>query len=363
MLHRAILTLVLLCASCGAAQPAEVIPARNEPRGVETMRLKAERADDGSIVIDAYDAQGLFDQATAALTRGDCAAAVQAYDRLAAEFKESTYLHSALFNRGLCLEQLSRPAEAARSYEQLLALGPQRKDTIDALFRAAAAYVAAGDPLASIDALNRLMALEPPLEGVDIVEALARKGELLVAAGRLADAEVASRDAILRHKSGRGIPANASTFYIAMAQFTIGEVRRAQMRAMGLSANEDAAALELEAKCLKLLAAQDEYSRVIRIAHPHWAAAAAYRIGGLYRELWDDMLAAPIPVDLDEEQAEIYRNVLKGKLQVLLEKAVLQWERTLKMARRLDLGGEWVERTSQDLNDMRAILEQASPTP
>jgi tetratricopeptide (TPR) repeat protein len=326
------------------------------------MHLKALRTADGSFEIDAYDAQGLFDKATAALTKGDCNRAVQAYERLIAEFADSSTLSSALFNRGLCLEQLERPADAAASYEQFLARGPDRKDTVDALFRAQAAYTAAQQPEAAIAALNRLLSLEPAIEGVDKVETLARKGELLVQVGRLEDAEVGLKDAMLLHKSGRGIPEGSSSFYLAMAQFYIGEIRRAQMRSIALPADENAAQAVLEAKCQKLLDAQEEFSRAIRIAHPHWAAAAAYRIGGLYRELWDDLLGAPIPADLDEEQAEVYREVLSSKLRVLLEKAVLQWERTLKMARRLDLGGEWVERTSRDLNHIRAILNPPEQT-
>lgn len=325
------------------------------------MRLRAQRGEDGSIVIEAYDARGLFDQATASLTKGDCPGAVLAYERLAAEFEDSSYLPSALFNRGLCLEQLGRPMEAAASYEQLLQLKPGRKDTVDALFRVASTYSTAGELSAALGAMNRLLSLDPPIEGVDRVEALARKGELQVQSGSMEDAEVTLKDAMLLHKSGRGVPAGGSTFYLAMAQFYIGEIRRVQMRSIAIPPDESAAQVELEAKCRKLLDAQDEFSRTIRIAHPHWAAAAAYRIGALYRELWDDLGAAPVPDDLDDEQAEIYREVLMDKIRVLLEKAVVQWERTLKMARRLDLAGEWVERTSKDLNDIRAILNQGNP--
>ena len=62
------------------------------------------------------------------------------------------------------------------------------------------------------------------------------------------------------------------------------------------------------------------------------------------------------PADLDEEAREIYLDILRERVRVLLEKAVLQWERTLKLAIRLGLDNEWIERTTRDLDKIREIL-------
>ena len=48
---------------------------------------------------------------------------------------------------------------------------------------------------------------------------------------------------------------------------------------------------------------------------------------------------------------------------MLLRKAVLQWERTLKLARRLSLDNEWIDSTTRDLGEIRkelAIEESAA---
>jgi hypothetical protein len=129
-----------------------------------------------------------------------------------------------------------------------------------------------------------------------------------------------------------------------------------EMRAVELPPDDAILGARLERKAELLLEAQRLYTNVIRIGDPHWAAAAAYRIGALYHHLWKDILAAPPPGDLDEEAREIYLKILRDRIRVLLEKAVLQWERTLKLGRRLRLDNEWVDSTTRDLEELRREL-------
>jgi tetratricopeptide (TPR) repeat protein len=347
----------LLAAACGGSQaPGPVIV-------LDPIHVRATR-DEERLVVDAYDASGLFDRAAAKLRAGRCDEAVGIYRQLVSEFKDSRLAAASLYNAGLCEEQLGRFENAAASYEELVASYPDSRDVNDALFRAGGAYekLEAWDKAAA--AFDRLLVERKDLSGIDRVEALARKGSALLELGRRSEARLALEDATTLYRSGRGISATAPVFHFAMAEFKLGQILHDEMREVLLPAEESAIEPALEHKCDLLLAAQSTYSKAIEAGHPHWAAAAAYRIGALYRDLWEDLLAAPVPPGLDAEAQEIFREVLRGRIRVLLRKAVAQWERTLKMAVRLGLDNEWVDRTNLDLSAIRAALrlDEASVT-
>jgi hypothetical protein len=50
--------------------------------------------------------------------------------------------------------------------------------------------------------------------------------------------------------------------------------------------------------------------------------------------------------------------MLGEKVRPLLESAVSVWEKTLLMAERVGLGGEWVEMTEQAMDEARGLLAE-----
>jgi tetratricopeptide (TPR) repeat protein len=359
--------ILTIAVGCGSRQPARSAPERESGEDsrdlirLDPIHVKAVR-DEERLVIEAYDASGLFDRGAENLRKGRCGDAVTIYRRLASEFPDSRFASPSLYNSGLCNEQLERFEEAVSDYTSLIEKYPDSRDVTDAMFRLAGAYekLEAWEDSASMFTI--LLTEREDLEGMERIEALARKGSCLINLEKSDEARVVLDEAIALFGAGRDLPPSASTYYFAMACFKIGEIVQAEMRRAELPADETVLEAALDKKCQLLLDAQGEYTKTIKIGHPHWAAAAAYRIGNLYRGLWDDMMAAPVPEDLNDEEKEIYLEVLKNRIRVLLKKATRQWERTLKMARRLNLSNEWVERTGADLEEIREImdLEQSS---
>lgn len=308
------------------------------------------------IDLDAYDASELFERAGKDLRSGRCDSAMETYGRLISEFPRSSLVPLALYNRGLCLDDLGRHEEAVSSYRQLVQDHPDSDDLTDALFRMAGSLEALEAWDEAVTTLDRILEQQADLRGVERVEALARKGSAMMAAGREDDAWWVLEEAVRIQRTGRGISPSDSVFHYSMAQFKLGEILHHRMRAVALPSDESTLEQHLEQKAQYLLEAQRLYTKVIRIGDPHWAAAAAYRIGALYHHLWEDMLSAPPPNDLNEEEREIYLEVLRTKIRVLLRKAVIQWERTLKLASRLNLDNEWVDSTNRDLEEIRKTL-------
>jgi tetratricopeptide (TPR) repeat protein len=321
---------------------------------LEPLRVTAVQRD-GRLELDAYDAAGLFRRAGAELAAGRCQAAVELYRRLDAEFPEADEAVPSLYNAGLCLDRLGRHEEAAAAFDRILERDPGHPDAKDALFRQAESLERSESWTEAAATCDRLLA-RSDLRPVERVEALSRKGAALRRHGDPAGARRALEEASRVYRLGRGIAPADPVVHYSRAEFEIGEIVHDEMRAVELPPDEALLEERLEHKADLLLEAQRLYTRVIRIGDPHWAAAAAYRIGALYHHLRVDILAAEPPPGLSEEEREIYLEILRDRTRVLLHKAVRQWERTLGLAVRLGLDNEWIARTTDDLRRIREVL-------
>ncbi|MEL6547164.1 MAG: hypothetical protein AAFQ82_21235, partial [Myxococcota bacterium] len=97
------------------------------------------------------------------------------------------------------------------------------------------------------------------------------------------------------------------------------------------------------------------YIQAIRHGDNHTVAAAGFRIGSLYEELYAELMALEVPDELDAEQAEVYLQEVHGKVGVLVEKAIKIYEKSLVAGRRTGSATDWVERTEAALARLRAI--------
>jgi tetratricopeptide (TPR) repeat protein len=368
--HVALVSLSLLVSHCKKTPPANspvsesaASGGRNgntleEPVRLEPFHVRArpDKRGEMRLAVDAYDAGELFERADSAFTQKRLKQAVALYGQIRQEFPDSVFVPPALYNSGLAKEALGDSQGAIADYSALLENHPDYRDLKDALFRIAGAYEAIEAWGKAADTFSTILNEQDDLEGIERVEALVRKGAALIHLKKDEQAEESLELAVSLFRNRTGISPSESTYFHGMAQFKLGEIAETKMQQVALPADESELKPALEKKCGLLLDAQTEFTRAIRIAHPHWAAAAAYRIGRLYRVLWEQMLSAPVPEDLDGEEREIYTELLKERIRVLLKKAVRQWERVLKMASRLGLNNEWVERTRRDLDEVRRLL-------
>lgn len=341
---------------------------RQEPIRLEPFHLRALNTDSFSekepnVQIDAYDAPDLFRRASAAYQSKEYEHAQKLYRRLADEFPFSEYASAALYNLGLSHEQLREYAPARDAYARMVDSYPDSEDVTDALFRLLGCMEALDLQEDAVRIADRLLFERSDLTAFERVECLARKGAALVSLGRDEAARQSLEEAVYRFKSQKDISTQASPYFAAMARFKLGEILEKQMHEALLPEDENLLRSALEEKCKLLLDAQREYTDSIRFGDAHWAAASAYRIGRLYQTLWEDMMHAPALPDLNSEEQEIYRQVLKERIQILLEKALLQWDRVIKMAERLDFKNEWVEQARRDVVEIRKLTKERDDAP
>jgi len=345
------LLIIFFVGACGGTRPH---PAPG-PATLEQIHITATR-DGEHFSLDSYDAETLFNRAAQSLRKGDCEQANKYYSKLITEYKDSDLVEPALYNAGVCFDQREMYRQAVTAYKMIINKFPESDDIKDALFRLAGSYEKLEAWEEATKTFDTLLFERDDLKGVERVEALARKGTAQVSLGLYDEAELVLGEAVRLQRNGRNITLTDSVYHYSMAQFKLGEILHNKMRAVMLSSDESLLKQTLEKKAQLLLDAQRLYTKVIRIGHPHWSGASAYRIGSLYHHLWVDILAAPPPADLTDEEREIYTDILKKRIKVLLRKAIVQWERTIKFADRLDLEDSWLSSAVTDLNEIRNAL-------
>ncbi len=200
---------------------------------------------------------------------------------------------------------------------------------------------------------------------VERVEAARKAGERDPAKleGR-GEGEHLLREAIeLYTKAGQD--GEADPALLAQAEFWIGEdlpgATSTRFRLDPGQGDEKILLDTLESKAQFLLSAQGHYLRAIRRGDGEWATASGYRIGELYESLHQQMIDAPLPPGLTAEQTGVYREELKKKVRVLLDKAMKIYAQTLQTAQRVNAQSDYVKKTNEALERMRALLVEQGP--
>jgi tetratricopeptide (TPR) repeat protein len=205
------------------------------------------------------------------------------------------------------------------------------------------------------------IAARPGLPTGERVRALAQRGVVELEMGRGEEAEGTLRAAIAAYQAA-ATDERLDEYYAAQAQYYLGEVYREWFRALALDpsrGDEDELVKQLERKAEMLLSAQGHYLRSIRYGNDAWAVASGFRIGELYDGLRSQMLDAPLPPGLSEEEAGAYRAELRRRVKVLATKAITAYEQTLQRASRSGVDDlRFLADAQASLERLRKLLDE-----
>lgn len=310
----------------------------------------------GDLALEKLNDEELFAAGTSSFAAEDFAQAARYFGRLADFHLQSIHRRPALYNAGLALEKLKLWEEAHQRFLELSDPAKGLGDSLDAAFRVAetlyhqARFDEAVVVLKVITARDDL-ALNKRLE------ARVQQGICELEAGQPEVAEVTLRKVMTIWQD---LPDKdlVDEYFPAQAQFFMGEIYRLHYENVTLDANKtsDQLAKDVEYKAELLLSAQGHYLRAIRIGNGYWATAAGAQIGGLYENLYDHMMHAPAPSELNKEEGEIYIQELRKKIRILITKAITVYERTLEAAERIGASSPFVEKTKESLKRMKDML-------
>lgn len=319
---------------------------------MDPVQIEAGKPGDGLV---AFDAPTLFDEAGAHMDGNRFSEAVESYERLIKSFPDSGYVPPSVFNAGLSLEAMGRFAEAADRYRRVLDEFPAARVAKDASLRIGACYAELSRWPASVEALE-VAARRSDLNLSERVETLARMGLGYFEMRDMAQADRGFREALEYYQAHQAEERIESPFFVAMAQFYRAHLSHKRFRDMPLRASQKQLAQDIEALAKQFMAANDGYVAAIRHKDPFWASAAGFHIGALYHELYDTLVKAPVPVELNELEKIFYSDLLKGQLRTLLEKVQGVLQKNVEWASRVGVKNGWVEKSSEQLEELSRLL-------
>lgn len=341
----------------GCMKPAQV-KIQTPQKQVLSMEPVVFVARQGKVIhIEQLTDEQLFDHAGQAYRAGQFAQARVFYDRLVQRFPQSDYLESGLYNLGLTLEKLNEFSAAVAVYSRLATRKLDEKTRRDTKFRLVAALLGAKQWPKAEQLLRELQGLSG-LSVTDQIEVKARLGVALQEQSKHMEALDLFQQAIrLFHQASRK-EYLGNDYFAAMAQYRIGSYFEQRFRIRKFREKMAEMREDLQFKSEDLLTAQAHYMRSIRIRHPHWVVASMYRIGDMYRQMFDDMISAPLP-KLTAEEGHMYRCMLKKRLRILLTKAIYAFERNVQTAQVLGIqDSDWVQKTKLSLHQLRQKVIQ-----
>ena len=313
--------------------------------------------------LDARTDQQLFDDGAVYFRSQKYAEAARHFDKLVTAHPSSPNLLPALYNAGLAHQRLAHFQEALDRFLELLRRAPTGSDATDAQFQAALCEYRIGKKKEAGDRLHAL-GQRTDLAPQRRAEALVQEGVCRFETGDRTQGEQLFRDSVklLEEASVRDV---VEPGLLAQAEFWLGETYRAHF----LDARLDPATMDqeklgeaIENKAQFLLSAQGHYLRAIRKNDGEWATAAGYRVGELYEAFHDELIKAPLPKGLDADQAGLYRQELRGKVKVLVGKAIQIYEQTLAAAQRTGASNDYVAKARLALERVKKLLLDDDPS-
>jgi tetratricopeptide (TPR) repeat protein len=363
------LVLALLLAACHPPRPTPPVPPRETRIEMEPMTFVAGHQPSGEPVVELVDAQTIFERAGTLFGNNDFAGALALYDKILAEHADSQLVVPSLYNSGLCHERLGDLLSAVERYKKLIAHGGATNDLLDAEFRLAATLLALKNWPAAVEAYARLARHSGPCDEkqkcdltlTDRLEILAQRGRAQFEMRDLVAAERTLREQQDLYTKYKEIERPDTDFFVGQGAYYLAQIAHERYRALPIRLPEKVMADDLEQKGRALLVAQHRYVDAMRVNNGEWATAAGYQIAVLYRQLYDDIIGAPIPPQLSPEAKDIYKEELKKTIANLLRKAAAVHERNVLMAERIGVKNDWVRRSNEEMDHLRQLLIDIRP--
>ncbi len=353
---------LLAVAGCAHTRATPASPALSGPVTNLEMEPVQIEVGGGKDELVAFDAPTLFEEGGAHMDGNRFADAVASFERLLKNFPDSSYAPPALFNLALSLEIQGQFADAATRYRQVSELFPAARVAKEASLRLGACYAELGRWPASIESLEAVLR-RGDLSLSERIETLSRVGLGYFEIKDLTSAERVFRETLSYYQAHKEEERIESPFFVAMAQFYQAHLAHRRFRELPLSAAKGRLPQDIEALAKQFIATNEGYVAAIRYKDPFWASAAGFHIGALYRELYDTLIKAPVPIELSELQRLFYSDMLKGQLRTLLEKAQGVLQKNVEWASRVGVKNGWIEKSSEQLEELSRLLAAIETQP
>ncbi|MFH1808428.1 MAG: tetratricopeptide repeat protein [Pseudomonadota bacterium] len=284
--------------------------------------------------------------------------AIDKYLRLVKDYPKSTDRANALFNAALALENTQQYERAAREYERYASMFSDREDAPETFYRAAIVHEKREDKAAMVSTLFKFIQKyrKDARQGDRVVEALGKIATYYDEAGKDSDATKYYESAV-KEFAARGLaPATRAGYFAAKARFALIEKELKRYETIKIEGDGKNQQKQLALKAERLKKVEDQYRTVLDYKQIEWSLASLYRMGFLYENLAETMVAADCPKDikrLGQEYCDEYKVLLEDKAAELEQKIVPAYELAYNEAIKAKVINEWTKRTLEGLNKYR----------
>ena len=351
------LALVVLFAltGCGAsATPSPATPSSTGPAAAAPVSTQ----EVPETVVSPYSDDELvqqFEHGRELMLAGKIEEAAAVFDKLVRLAPDGQTTPPALYNAGMCHEDLGDRDAAIDRYSALTRRFPAHASARPALLRAMHLYGYGERWPELVTSADAVLAL-PDLPVLEKIDGLGARALGNVEQGKLDEAEKdvgRARDLIEdKHLGESGKP----PMELMQVSFALGEVRRLRSEKIGFDPLPPNFMQVLEQRCQALLDAQTAYTDAMRGYDAHWSAMAGYRVGQLYQKLHAEVMQIPPTAAAKTlKQKQLFEATMRLRYRILLEKGLKMMEGTVKLGERPGESSGWVARA----RDAKKDLEQA----
>ena len=349
-----LLLVSLLLAACTSACAAHRIATGPVVRDseVEGVRppvdlggLMIRMGKDPVIGLDHYDGDQLFALGLEAFEGEQFDVSAYIFSHLLEVFPEHSDRVPASWNLALSLEKVGRIAEAIVGFEGYVALvapsdgeeAAQGRLRIATLLQREGRY---SEILQVLDTPSAFVGYED----YEIWEMRALRAIAKGASGEFRWAEGELNRLRMEIKRSTRKTGDRSPYQAAMVWYLAGALDRLHAASVLLDSVDDIEQLDqaIGEKADLLLMARRRFKRAIEHGEPTWSGPAAFALGAVYRDFRRDMLEAPVPTGLSEEQFLVYERLVQQRTQEFLDAAVKDYRAILAAASGWRLEAPWV---------------------
>ncbi len=301
----------------------------------------------------AFQERALFEAAAQLQKSGDQRRAAETFERLAQNHPAAELSDRALYQAGTIRESLSEWQNAAGNYIKIFDGYPESEWREQALKNAALCYENAGSWMAASQLYQRYIEAYPD-NHVDVLEFTFKAGETAYKANQLEDATFYFEQTVRTFTSLLLEGEALDNYFVAQAQFMIGEILYADYVNLDLKPPFEA---NLKKKVVAFTEVVKAYTESIKYQIADWSTASSHRIGMSFEEFVRAFLEAPIPDDLSDEQKQLYREKLAEKARPYKERALDTYEKNIEQAKANGINNSWVEHSRKRALALRQELQ------
>ncbi|MEZ4359958.1 MAG: tetratricopeptide repeat protein [Kofleriaceae bacterium] len=341
-----------------AQTPADPRPGSSPAPAVidlDTIRIQVvSRTPAGETEMTSVASADLFNGASAAWKEGRGDEAIGLFRRLVSEFPDSSYAPLSLHNIAAIYDGRGDQASTITTLRELIAGYPAARLSIEGhLYIAAitAEHKRWGEALRTLD---EVLARDN-LTFEDQVEALARKGYVLLELDRLDQADAALVAAL---GQWRKAPRIDDPYFIAMAQYYRGEVAHRRFAKIEVKLPDDQLGKSLDAKEALAVTAYDRWREALPHRHAYWATASGYQMSQVFFELWEATVKAPYPAAMSLAARPPYVAEVHARVRAHLQKALEGHRMNIELAEAYGVSTTWSEASKTRAMQISEILEK-----